>query len=296
MREFELKTPVLYLVFNRLDSVKRTFSEIQKAKPKELFVACDGPRTKKEKGKTDAIRKYILKNISWKCEIKTLFRDKNLGCGPAVAAGIDWFFENVERGIILEDDCLPDQSFFRFCQEMLEKYNDDNEVMCIGGYNPLDKFDTKNSYVFSKNPLTWGWGTWKRAWAKRDQKIYEKISGKMLKHYWPNPIDRFFRKITIDHILNGRVSVWDSQWAMCIRLNGGVAIVPKHNLVKNIGFSEDSTHTKPNRWDRRYLDRERHSLDFPLKHPERIEVDEKFDNKKLFQEIKRKLLKNVFFF
>ena len=118
-KSFNLTTPVLYLVFNRLNEVKKTFSEIIKQRPKQLFIAADGPRTEKEKRKTDAVRKYILDSIDWKCEVKTLFRDKNLGCRTAVSDAISWFFENIGEGIILEDDCLPDQSFFRYCQEML---------------------------------------------------------------------------------------------------------------------------------------------------------------------------------
>ena len=145
---FKLTTPVLYLAFNRLDSVKKTFPEIQKAKPRQLFVACDGPRSREEKERTDTVRKYILENINWKGKVKTLFRDRNLGCKYAIAGAMDWFFENVKQGIILEDDCLPDQSFFRFCHEMLEKYKDDKKIMSISGYNYLDGIDIKESYYF----------------------------------------------------------------------------------------------------------------------------------------------------
>jgi len=133
--KFGLTTPVLYLAFNRLGTVKKTFPEIRKAKPRQLFISCDGPRTKEEREKTDAVRKYILDNIDWKCNVKTLFRNKNLGCKYAVSSAIDWFFKNVKQGIILEDDCLPSQSFFRFCQEMLERYKDDERIMQISGTN-----------------------------------------------------------------------------------------------------------------------------------------------------------------
>src|SRR6056297_619848 len=128
-KQKQFETPVLFLIFNRLDTTKQVFEEIRKAKPKQLFIAADGPRTKQEKEKTDAVRKYVLDNIGWKCSVKKLFRNKNLGCKYAVSGAIDWFFENVEQGIILEDDCLPSQSFFRFCEELLEKYKDDERVM-----------------------------------------------------------------------------------------------------------------------------------------------------------------------
>src|SRR3989339_483651 len=136
---FVLTTPVLFIVFNRLDTTKQVFEEIKKAKPQKIFIAADGPRNKEEKKKTDAIRNYILKNINWKCELKTLFREKNLGCKYAVAGAIDWFFENVEQGIILEDDCLPSQSFFIFCQDMLERYKTDQRIMHISGTNVESK-------------------------------------------------------------------------------------------------------------------------------------------------------------
>jgi hypothetical protein len=115
----KLSTPLLFLVFNRLDTTKKVFEEIRRAKPNKLYVAADGPRNDQEKDKTDAVRKYILENIDWKCKVKTLFREKNLGCKYAVSGAIDWFFNNEEMGMILEDDCLPSQSFFRFCQDML---------------------------------------------------------------------------------------------------------------------------------------------------------------------------------
>ena len=146
---FELDTPILFLVFNRLNTTKQVFEEIKKTKPKQLFIAADGPRNKEEKKKTDAVKKYVLDNIDWKCQVKTLFRKKNLGCKYAVSGAIDWFFENVEQGIILEDDCLPDQSFFRFCQEMLERYKNEKKILNITGQNPLCKHNFFKSYSFS---------------------------------------------------------------------------------------------------------------------------------------------------
>jgi len=165
---FALTTPVLFIVFNRLDTTKQVFEEIKKAKPQKLFIAADGPRNFQEKNKTDVVRKYILENINWKCEVKTLFREKNLGCKYAVAGAIDWFFDNVEQGIILEDDCLPSQSFFKFCQEMLEKYKDDERVMHISGTNVEGISKIDQDYFFAINFNVWGWATWKRAWKLYD--------------------------------------------------------------------------------------------------------------------------------
>ncbi|MFP4332877.1 MAG: hypothetical protein ACLFQJ_06210, partial [Campylobacterales bacterium] len=143
-----LKTAVLFLVFNRLDTTKQVFEAIRQAKPPRLYVAADGAREAKEgeDQKVKAIREYILQHIDWDCEVKTLFREKNLGCKIAVSSAITWFFENEEMGIILEDDCLPSQSFFWFCEELLERYKDDMRIMMVSGYNKVQRYNQQNSY------------------------------------------------------------------------------------------------------------------------------------------------------
>ncbi|MDD3083391.1 MAG: nucleotide-diphospho-sugar transferase, partial [Candidatus ainarchaeum sp.] len=164
-----INIPILFLIFNRLDTTKQVFEEIRKAKPKKVYVAADGPRNIEEKKKTDAVRKYVLDNIDWKCNVKTLFRKNNLGCGKAVSQAITWFFKNEEMGIILEDDCLPSQSFFPFCEELLKKYKDNEKIMHISGFNPVSKNKySEADYFFSYTASIWGWATWRRAWKKYD--------------------------------------------------------------------------------------------------------------------------------
>jgi hypothetical protein len=170
MKKSKIETPILYMVFNRLDKTKKSFEAIKKARPKKLFVAADGPRTKKEKKKTDAVRKYILDNIDWECDLKTLFRDKNLEsnkvcCNPALTGAFKWFFSQVEEGVILEDDCIPDKSFLRFCGEMLDKYRDDKRVGFIAGFTNIE-VDIEDSYYFSDDGFTWGWAIWKDRFEK----------------------------------------------------------------------------------------------------------------------------------
>ena len=165
-KKYEFTTPILYLAFNRLDLVKRTFAQIQKVKPTKVFIACDGPRTEKEKGETDGVRKWILENINWECEVKTLFRKKNLGCRLASNGAIDWFFKSVKEGIVLEDDDLANESFFKFCEEMLEKYRNEKKVMSISGYNFIRNLRIKESYYFSKYFECWGFALWKRSWER----------------------------------------------------------------------------------------------------------------------------------
>ena len=166
-----LKTPILFLIFNRLDTTRRVFEEIRKQKPRQLFVASDGPRVNKdgEREIVEKTRKLVLDNIDWECEVKTLFRGENLGCKIAVSSAIDWFFENIEEGIILEDDCLPAQSFFGYCEELLEKFREDGRISVISGDNfQFGWRNTSDSYYFSKNCHIWGWATWRRAWERYD--------------------------------------------------------------------------------------------------------------------------------
>jgi len=163
-------TPVLFLIFNRPNTTQKVFNAIRQAKPKQLFVAADGPRKGKEgeKEKYEQARE-IIEQVDWNCEVRTLFREKNLGCKIAASSAIDWFFENVDEGIILEDDCLPSQSFFRFCQELLEYYRDDTRIMMISGNNfQFGKVRGEGSYYFSKYAHVWGWATWRRAWKHYD--------------------------------------------------------------------------------------------------------------------------------
>ena len=157
-------TPVLFLIFNRPDTTKQVFSAIQKARPPRLYVAGDGPRPEQSnEAEICEIVRSIATNVDWDCEVKTLFRDHNFGCRLAVSQAISWFFENEPEGIILEDDCLPSQSFFWFCQELLEDFRNDKQVGAICGFysNELD-YKPSASYFFSRYMRVWGWAGWRR--------------------------------------------------------------------------------------------------------------------------------------
>ena len=158
----EFNVPILLIVFNRLNTTQKVFEKIKEVKPKKFFIAADGPRKNKEgeKEKTGEVRKFILENIDWDCEVKTLFRDENLGCGKSVSGAITWFFENVEEGIIFEDDTVPDKSLFNFCEAMLNKYRLENEIKIIGGVNFQDGIKRGDaSYYFTRICHIWGWAT-----------------------------------------------------------------------------------------------------------------------------------------
>lgn len=244
-----LTTPILFMIFNRPDTTAKVFEEIRKIKPKQLFVAADGPRENRE----DEIKKCtqareIATKVDWDCELKLLFRDKNMGCGVAPAENITWFFQHVEQGIILEDDCLPHPSFFRFCEEMLIFYKDNFKVAQISGDNfQHGKKRGDASYFFSKYTHIWGWATWRNRWQyydfelkladeyRRERLIEKKCSHPKEQAFWHRKLD----------MLNGgkRKDIWDYQWMFACWNMGGVSAVPNVNLIANIGFINEATHT-----------------------------------------------------
>ncbi len=237
-----MKTPILFIIYNRPEYTKKVFEAIKKAKPEKLFISADGPRSDRvgDVGLCEETRK-IIDGVDWKCEVKILFRDKNLGCRLGVSSGISWFFEHVEEGIILEDDCLPNESFFYYCEILLEKYRNENKVMMISGSNPATSIEGENDYFFSRFYHIWGWATWKRAWEKFDISIStwpklkkENFLDGIFKNNLKNKI--FIERMFDDVYGNEKCSVWSLQWTYACLVNGAFAILPKQNLISNIGF------------------------------------------------------------
>lgn len=288
----QLNIPVLLIAFNRPNFTEKVFKEIRKARPKKLFVVVDGPRNEEERRKVEEVRK-IVSNIDWPCKVKKLIRQKNLGCRKAESSAIDWFFENVKQGIVLEDDCLPSQDFFKFCEEMLEKYRDDKRIMHISGNNFLGNWRRdKYSYYFSKYPFSWGWASWRRAWKKYDvdMKLYPEIKKKK---YLENIHLSFFENHSIKSLFEATykgLDTWDYQWFFANLINNGLSIVPNYNLVRNIGFGKNSTHTKKEHF---YLSVSTKEIEFPLKHPPFMIWDEESD-KKYFRRFFWKRVRNLF--
>lgn len=243
-----MNTAVLFLTFNRLDTTKKVFAEIAKAQPPRLYLASDGPRETVvgEHEKVTTVREYLLQNISWECDVKTLFREENLGCKYAVSGAIDWFFDNEEQGIILEDDCLPDQSFFPFCEEMLDRYCDDNRVWHISGNNfqgGIKRGD--GDYYFSRYNHVWGWASWRDRWSKYEVEIAnpKELSSQLPQTYAISPREIRYWIHSFSRIANNSLDTWDIQYTFSLWKNRGAAICPQKNLISNIGFGEDATHT-----------------------------------------------------
>jgi hypothetical protein len=241
-------TPILFLIFNRPDTTAKVFEAITRAKPRRLFVAADGPRAKKEGDaeKCKAAREIITR-VDWDCEVKTLFREQNLGCKEAVSSAINWFFEHVEEGVILEDDCLPSDSFFSFCTELLEKYRNDERIMMISGDNFQDGIQRGDaSYYFSRIPHIWGWATWRRAWQLYDKEMKSLpafIQRKAIQRVSPDvDVQNYWLSCYIE-TYQGIIGTWDYQWFLAIHGHDGLCICPQSNMISNIGFGEDATHT-----------------------------------------------------
>jgi hypothetical protein len=244
-----LTTPVLLLLFNRPDTTQKVFAEIRKARPAQLYISADGPREIRagEAERCQAARD-VIKQVDWDCEVHKNFREKNVGLKTAISSGIDWFFEHVEAGIILEDDCLPSQSFFWFCKELLEKYWDDERIMQISGNNYLfGKRVTDATYYFSRLNDIWGWATWKRAWRFFDvnMKTFPQFKEQgQLENYIDDAKIREWLMSYLEEAYNatGRNGLWSSQWVYAMCAQNGLTIVPSVNLVLNIGLLGEATH------------------------------------------------------
>ncbi len=243
------ETPILLVVFNRPETTRAVFESIRSIRPAALYVAADGPRAEFEGdvARCDEVRQ-IATRLDWDCSLHTLFRDRNLGAGPAVASAITWFFNQVPQGIVLEDDCIPSRSFYRFCGELLAYYQDNPAIMHISGNNfQYGRKRGTASYYFSRYTHSWGWATWRRAWKHYDFTLIPEAD---------------------------RSHVWDSQWLLSVERAHGMAALPNVNLVQNIGFGEDATHT---RTLQRFAMLPAQEISFPLIHPQAMAIDRAAD-------------------
>ncbi len=243
---YNTNTPVLFLVFNRPETTKMVYDAISLAKPKKLYIAADGARTIEEDIICAEVR-AIFKKIDWDCEVKTLFRNENLGCKIAVSEAISWFFDNEKEGIILEDDCLPSKSFFGFCSTLLEKYRNDNRVGHIGGANFQDgNLRGRQSYYFSRLTHVWGWASWRRVWQNYDVNMVSYSNFNLnndLKNIPSHDVYSSNWILSFEGVYTHKINTWDYQYAYANLVNNYLSIVPNKNLVVNIGLGNGATHT-----------------------------------------------------
>ncbi len=238
-----LSTPIVFIIYNRPNQTLRVFDMIRKVQPQQLFIIADGAKNENDLKKVIETRK-ITENIDWNCTIKTNFSENNMGCAKRIITGLNWVFENVDKAIILEDDCLPNLSFFNYCEELLNYYEKDTDVMHISGFNIMGSCEINSSYFFSKHLLPpWGWATWKRSWEFHNPNL---DTWQQIKTWAYQNISQEFFKDWTDMFENVRINqtTWDVSWNTDLWKNNGLCIIPKKNLVQNIGFGEDATFTK----------------------------------------------------
>jgi hypothetical protein len=292
-------TPVVFIIFRRPDTTAKVFQAIRQAQPKKLFIIADGPRSDRPgEAEKCAETRSVVANIDWDCEVFQRYSEANLGCGIGVAQGISWVFEQVEEAIILEDDCLPCPDFFPFCEELLAKYRDDERIMSIGGTNYLKEWmRSDGSYHFSQFPGIWGWATWRRAWRLYDYEmklfpqaleikfIHSFFSKSSHRLYWEDLFTRLDRD-------PDKMNNWDYQWQFARWVQNGLGITPEVNLISNIGFGAEGTHTLE---ETRFANLEIKEIEFPLKHPSFVVRDVELDDliqEKFFGKYVKPNLKN----
>lgn len=275
------KVPVLMIVFNRPDTTKVVLDRIKEYAPTHLYVTADGPREGNENDlkKTAEVR-ALYENLDWPCEVIFNINERNKGCKMAVSSGITWFFDQVESGIILEDDCLVDSSFFYLCEELLERYKTDDTVMSIGASN--FQYETNvlpsTSYYFSRYNHIWGWASWAKAWKNYKltpnqlpkQELLESI-----KKLFHSNAERTYWLAIYDYVMSGKLDTWDFQWQFSMWAKGGIAVTPNVNMVTNLGFGPDATHgNDPNSWMAKLTAL---AIKFPLVHPETKQLNNDAD-------------------
>lgn len=272
---------VLFLVFNRLDTTRAVFEAIRAARPPRLYVASDGARPTRvgELAVVEQVRELSTK-VDWDCEVFTLFRTENLGCRRAVSGALDWFFAREESGIVFEDDCVPDASFFPYADELLRRFAGDERIMLLSAMRPFDRLHHfPSSYFFSRYVDCWGWASWRRAWLlyDRDMSLWPALRGtdwllnvgggnRLFVRYWRGVFDAAYA---------GTVDSWAYRWLFSCWVQHGLAVIPSRNLVQNIGFGPEATHTVG--VDHPLARTDLESMAFPLRHPQGMICDAQAD-------------------
>ena len=300
-----VKIPILIMAFNRPDYVKLALEPVKTYQPDRLYLACDGPRRNRddEAALVSETQKTMLDAVNWKCEVKTLFRESNLGCAQGVYQAVSWFFENEEYGIIIEDDVILGQDFFKLCEVLLPRYANNERIMQIGAQNYSNRKDIPNSYVYTQTIHCWGWATWRRAWVMMDMSMSAvkdlslnyllKRLGCLRGLMW------FYYFKSAYHNLN-RLNTWDTEWYLSILMSDGLIICPGVNLAINIGMDGGAHYEKGDKDP--YEDLMIESITWPLVYNDSQKIDKRqsWYDKKDFRKVRTigliKKLKNIIIF
>ncbi|MDR1416827.1 MAG: hypothetical protein LBJ57_05365 [Prevotellaceae bacterium] len=283
------KIPVLFVLFNRPELVQESIQPIARYRPRHLYLAADGPRPDRQ-GEAELChraRAAALEAIDWECEVRTLFRDQNVGCGRGVSEAISWMLESEEYGAIVEDDCIVSCDFFRLCEEVLPLYCDDERVAQVSAFDPYSTGKVQESYFFASYPTCWGWATWRRAWRHIDFEMKT----------WPALRLRIFRRINLPEALiclwegqklyrsfrSGKPYTWDFQWGMCVMMERRLCLMPRANLARNVGMgikNATNTHGIVTSWSEVNVG----VLQFPLQHPARVTLDHREERHRKYRQ------------
>jgi hypothetical protein len=248
MSDGGLNTPVVFIIFNRPSTTEQVFAQIALARPRKLLVVADGPQAgNATQAQRCAETRAIIDRVDWPCDTLLNYSEINLGCRRRVSSGLDWAFDQVPEAIILEDDCVPHPTFFRYCEDLLDRYRDDTRIGIVCGTNlQLDRRIGAGSYYFSKYPHIWGWAGWRRAWRYYDVNASA----------WPEflasgsfermtlPSERRYWRMAFEGVHAGRINTWDYQWVLAFWCHSMLSVIPQANLVSNIGFGPAATHTQ----------------------------------------------------
>lgn len=274
------RAAVAFFIFNRPSLTEQVFAAIAAARPPRLLIIADGPRADHpDDPRLVSEARAVVERVDWPAEVETCYSDVNLGCKLRVASGLDWVFSRVDEAIILEDDTVPDPSFFRYCEELLARYRDDQRVHMVSGFTMFEpgRF-TRHSYYFSRCYHIWGWATWARAWSHYDLEMRrwpEVRATRWLEHLLGDDTEAQIARTIFDETHAGRVGTWDFQWVFRSWVAGGVSITPAVNLVTNVGYGALGTHEREA--NHPFANLQRLSIEFPLRHPEQVAVLEEAD-------------------
>ncbi|MEM9808496.1 MAG: glycosyltransferase family 2 protein [Cyanobacteria bacterium P01_D01_bin.56] len=276
-----MNIPIVFIIFNRPEVTQRTFAMLRTAQPRHLFVIADAPR----KNRPDEVRKCaetrrIIDEVDWECQVVKNYAEVNLGCARRISSGLDWVFEQCEQAIILEDDCLPEATFFPFCEELLERYKDDVRVMSISGQNSqMGRSRTSYSYYFSRYSHCWGWATWRRAWQHFDfdmALLNEAYANNLLEDILGDSAAVKRWTTILNKVISGEIDSWAYRWSFACWMHSGLSIISDSNLISNIGFGDESTSTKNKR--SKLSMNQTALIEFPLRHPPYVVRNSAADN------------------
>lgn len=289
MEPYSVQTPVILIAFNRPDTTRQVLAALSQVQLSHLLVILDGPRSKhpKDQQKCTEVRRLIEK-MDWKCEISTNYAENNMGLRARVSSGLNWAFEQVERAIILEDDCVADPTFFRFCDELLDKYEEDQRIFMISGNNyQFGRRQSPYSYYFSIHAHIWGWATWRRAWKYYDDRmtLWPHVrKNHLLRAYFKEPRALRYWENRFQQTYDEKINSWAYRWTLSCWLQNSLTVLPEKNLVTNIGFGLTATNTQGR--PSRYTHVSSEALDFPIKHPPYVIRDsaaDEYSQEKLFR-------------